>query len=99
MPYYINPPPQNPLTRLVTAIIAVFVLVGSVMIGMAALVVVAGVGLVAGLALWLRVAWVKHRLRKNGVDLNAGLNPQKESGDVIDAEYTVVSVQDNHKDT
>lgn len=73
------------------------------MIGMAALVVVAGIGLVAGLALWLRVAWVKHRLRKNGVDLNAGLNsglnPQKESGDVIDAEYTVVSVQDNHKDT
>jgi hypothetical protein len=106
MPYYISPPPPNPLTRIITAIIAVFVLVGSLMIGMAALVVVAGVGLVAGLALWLRVAWVKYRLRKSGVDLNAGLdaslragmNPQQKSGDVIDAEYTVVSVQDNHQD-
>lgn len=107
MPYYISPPPQNPLTRIITAIIAVLVLVGSLMIGMVALLVVAGVGLVAGLALWLRVAWVKHKLRKSGVDLNAGLheslkagmNPQRESGDVIDAEYTVVSVQDNHQDT
>ena len=103
MPYYISPPPQNPLTRIITAIIAVFVLVGSLMIGMAALLVVAGVGLVAGLALWLRVTWIRYKLRKSGVDLNvgpsAGVNPQRESGDVIDAEYTVVSVQDNHKDT
>jgi len=107
MPYYISPPPQNPLTRILTAIIAVFVLVGSLMIGVAALLVVAGVGLVAGLALWLRVTWIKYKLRKSGVDLNANLNagpnsranPQRESGDVIDAEYTVVSVQDNHQDT
>ena len=103
MPYYISPPPQNPLTRILTAIIAVFVLVGALMIGMAALLVVAGVGLVAGLALWLRVTWIKHKLRKSGVDLNAGLNaevnPQRESGDVMEAEYAVVSVQDNHQDT
>ena len=89
--------------RVVNYVIAVFVLVGSLMIGMAALLVVAGVGLVAGIALWLRVTWIRHKLRKSGVDLNAemnpGVNPQRASGDVIDAEYTVVSVQDNHKDT
>ena len=29
MPYYISPPPQNPLTRIIAAIIAVFALVGA----------------------------------------------------------------------
>ena len=98
MPYYISPPPQNPLTRIIAAIIAVFTLVGALMIGMAALLVVAGLGLIAGLALWLRVAWIKHRLRKSGVDLGAGSGTQGKSGDVIDAEYTVVSVQDSQHD-
>jgi len=91
MPYYISPPPQGPLTRVITAIIAAFVLVGAFMIGMAALLVVAGVGLIAGLALWARIAWIKHRLRKSGVDLNMKMDIPKESGHVIDAEYTVVS--------
>ena len=98
MPYYISPPPQNPLTRIITAIIAVFVLVGSVMIGMVALLVVAGVGLIAGLALWVRIAWVKRQLQKNGVDFSAGTPPRAEAGNVIDAEYTVVSVKDSHQD-
>lgn len=91
MPYYISPPPQGPLTRLITAIIAVFVLVGSFMIGMAALLVVAGVGLIAGIAIWLRVAWIKRQLRKSGVDLGARVDIPPESGHVIDAEYTVIS--------
>ncbi len=95
MPYYISPPPQNPLTRIIAAIIAVFALVGAFIIGAAALLVVAGLGLIAGLALWARVAWVKHRLKKSGVDLGAGPIPKQESGDVIDAEYTVVSVQES----
>ena len=102
MPYYISPPPKNPLTRVIGAIVAAFVLVGAFTIGIAALLVVAGVGLIAGLALWLRVAWIKHRLRKSGVDFGAGTAPapahQRESADVIDAEYTVVSVQDSQSD-
>jgi len=95
MPYYISPPPQSPLTRFIAAIIAVFALVGAFIIGAAALLFVAGIGLVAGLALWARIAWVKHRLKKSGVDLSAGPIPKRASGDVIDAEYTVVSVQEN----
>jgi len=98
MPYYISPPPQNPLTRIITAIIAVFVLIGTLIIGMAAFLVVAGLGLVAGLALWARIAWVKHRLRKSGVDFGPGPEQRSETGDVIDAEYTVVSVQENQRD-
>jgi hypothetical protein len=98
MPYYISPPPQNPLTRIITAIIAVFALVGSFIIGAAALLVIAGVGLIAGLALWARITWVKHQLKKSGVNLGAGPVPQRESGDVIDAEYTVVSVQESESE-
>lgn len=98
MPYYISPPPQNPLTRIFTAIIAVFALVGFLMLGMVALVVVAGVGLIGGLVLWLRVAWIKRRLQKSGVDLSSVSNGPKESGDVIDGEYTVISTQESQQD-
>jgi len=95
MTYYISPPPQGPLTRIVAAIITVFALIGAFMIGMAALLVVGGVALVAGLAIWLRVIWIKHQLRKSGVDLGAATGASRgasgQSGHVIDAEYTVVS--------
>ena len=98
MPYYINPPPQNPLTRIITAIIAVFVLVGTLMLGMAAFLVIAAIGLVAGIVIWLRVAWIKRRLRKSGVDLKSRVDISRESGHVIDAEYTVVSdPEDQHE--
>lgn len=98
MPYYISPPPQNPLTRLIAAIVAVFALIGAFIIGAAAFVVVAGIGLIAGLALWARVAWVKHQLKKSGVEFGPVPTPKSETGDVIDAEYTVVSVQKNQRD-
>jgi len=94
MPYYISPPPQNPLTRILAAIIAVFALIGSFMIGLAALLVVAGVGLIAGISLWLRFAWIRRRLQKNGMGPVAGVDNSRESGQVIDAEYTVVSDSD-----
>ena len=96
MTYYISPPPQGPLTRIVAGIIAVLVLIGGFMIGMVALLFIAGAGLIAGIAIWLRIVWIKRQLRKSGVDLDAGLNPSaasatKESGQVIEAEYTVIS--------
>ena len=95
MPYYISPPPHNPLTRIIAAIIAVFALVGALMIGMAALVVVAGVGLITGVVIWLRVAWIKRRLRKSGLGQDVEVDVTGESGYVIDAEYTVISDQNN----
>ncbi len=98
MPMYINPPPQNPLTRIIATIIAVFALAGAFMIGMVALLVVAAVALVAGLAIWLRIVWIKRRLRKSGVELNVGVAESRQSGQVIDAEYTVVSNQKDHRD-
>lgn len=84
------------MARIIAGIIAALMLIGAFMIGMVALLVIAGVGLIAGIAIWLRVAWIKRQLRKNGIDLGAGINPSmatptKQSGQVIEAEYTVVS--------
>lgn len=69
---------------------------GAFMVGMVAFLVVAGVALLAGTALWLRVAWIKRKLRKNGFNtgtVNDGQPGQSQNhqGQVIDAEYTVVS--------
>ena len=101
MPYYINPPPSNPLSRLIAAIVAVFALIGSFMIGIAALLVIAGVALVAGLSLWARIAWIKRRMKKNGVDMGVGQQPSQpshSSGNIIDAEYTVIPNEEDHSD-
>ena len=97
MPYYISPPPQNPFTRLIAAIIAVFVLVGSFMIGVAALLVVAAVGLVQAIAIWIRVAWIKRRMKKEGVNFGANVDMSQKPGNVIDAEYTVISESEDQK--
>ena len=96
MPYYLNPPPLGPLVRIVTGIVAALALVGLFMVGMVALAVVAGVVLVAGLAIWLRVVWIKRKLRKSGIDLDShirdsGARQSNVSGQVIEAEYTVIS--------
>jgi hypothetical protein len=99
MPYYISPPPQNFLTRIIASVIAVLTVIGAFMIGMVALLVVAGVGLIAGVAIWLRVIWIKRQLRKSGVNLGANSNTSPAhtspmTGQVIEAEYTVVSEQE-----
>lgn len=96
MPYYLSPPPQSPLVRIVAGIFAIVTLVGALMIGMVALLVVAGVGVIAGVAIWLRVAWIKRKMRKAGVDLSGqtvGSNTRQssDSGQIIEAEYTVIS--------
>jgi membrane protein implicated in regulation of membrane protease activity len=102
MPYYISPPPGNPLTRLIAAIIGVFVLAGAVILGTAALLVLAGLAVIAGLALWLRVAWIRRQLRKSGVDFSTATQTRTPTrtpvSDAIDAEYTVISVQENKRE-
>jgi len=93
MPIYISPPPQNPIARILSAIVAVVVLAAAFMIGLAALLVVAGVGLLAGIVIWLRVAWIKRKLQKDGIDLGVTVKAPASTGHIIDAEYTVVSEQ------
>ncbi len=95
MPLYISPPPANPIVRLLMALVGVLVLVGSFMLGLAALAVVAVVGLIAGLVLWARIAWIRRQLRRQGFSMpgEAAKQDRSRSGDqseVIEAEYTVI---------
>lgn len=96
MPYYISPPPQSPFIRFITGIVAVLAVAAAFMVGMVALLVVAGIGLLAGVVIWARVAWIKRKLRKSGftfdaVQQAASRQDQSHQGQIIDAEYTVIS--------
>jgi hypothetical protein len=86
MPFYLGPPPQNPLTRLLTAIIALVVMAGAFMLGLVALAVVVGLALAIGAAAWLRVWWAGRHA--SGPVRSAGPGT---GGEVIETEYTVVS--------
>lgn len=89
MPYLLEPPPLNPLTRLLAGILAVLALVGAFFFGLFVIALVVGVGILAWLAFWLRMAWLRRKLAKSGGRPHPG--PGREDGKVIDAEYTVVS--------
>ena len=94
MPLYISPPPSNPLTRFLMALVGLLVLVGSFMLGLVALAVVVSLGVLAGLALWLRIAWIRRKLRKEGITPTTGSSQQhSHHGDALDAEYTVVDTR------
>jgi hypothetical protein len=75
---------MNPLSRLLAGILAVLALAAAFFFGLLVLAFAVGVGLVAWLLLWVRSWW--NRRKQPGSD--------KISGEVIDAEYTVVSRQD-----
>lgn len=97
MPYYISPPPMNPLSRLLAAILAVLALVGAFFFGIFVLAFAVGIGLVAWLSFSIRLWW----LQKKGV-IQAGRGPggnqaqgPGETGrDITDVEYTVVTRRD-----
>lgn len=98
MPQYIGPPPQNPLSKIIAAIFAVLALAASFVVGFAALLVIAGVSLIVGIGIWLRVAWIKRRMRQSGIEPRAHADMSGQSGRVIDAEYTVVSDSENDQE-
>jgi hypothetical protein len=102
MPYYITPPPMNPFSRLLAAILAVLALVGAFFFGIFVLAFAAGLGLIAWLLFSIRLWW----MRKKGMIGSAGRGPANGPGqrpgpgsgetsrDIIDVEYTVVSRRD-----
>ncbi len=83
------------------ALVALLAVVGAFMIGLVALLVVGGIGLLAGLLIWMRVAWIKRKLKKEGFNSDTLRQPgsqsgsQQDQGQIIDAEYTVVSEQED----
>ncbi len=98
MPVYMTPPPKNPLARLLAVVIAVLVLAGIFTIGLVALVIAVGVGLVFGIVAWLRSRFFPPRRASQGQATDNVSGKQKhQQDDVIEAEYTVVS-RDSDRD-
>ena len=60
MPVYISPPPRNPLTQLLAAVVGVLAMAGAFIFGLVALAVVAGLAAILGIAAWI-YSW---RIRK-----------------------------------
>jgi hypothetical protein len=78
------------------ALLGLVVLAGAFMLGLVALVVVLSLGLLAGLGLWLRMAWIRRQLRQQGFT-EPGVQARERPGqaEVIEAEYTVIK---RHRD-
>ena len=106
MPQYIAPPPMNPLSRLLAGILAVLALAGAFFFGIFVLGLVAGLGLIAWLVFSIRMWWLRKKFAGNlsgmgGMGGMGGMDSQNreqdagaDNGDIIEAEYTVVSRKD-----
>jgi len=83
------------------AVVGLLVLVGSFMVGLVALAVVAGLGLLGGLVFWARVAWIRRQLRKQqaaGDDARRRYPEHSTQSEYIETEYTVVSRRPESRD-
>lgn len=80
---------MNPLSRLLAGVTAVLALVAAFFFGLVVLALAVGIGLLFWLGVRLRLWWMRRHIPP--VDTAPAGTPQK--GEVIDAEYTVVSRQ------
>jgi len=86
MKYYISQSPMNPVSRLLTTLVAALSLLGFFFFGLVFAGILLTVLLALGLLFWVRSLW----LRRKPVANPASRGPAAQQGDVIDAEYTVV---------
>ena len=95
MPFYISPPPRNPLAVILGALVGAVVLVVAFMLGFVVLLVIAGLGLLLWLGVLIRIKWAQHQLRKRGIDPSSTMPPARGArpgkGDSLEVEYTVIS--------
>lgn len=87
MPYYISQQPLNPIARVFAALFAVLAFVGAFFFGLIILAVLVGLGLLFWIGLRIRLWWLKRQMPESE-PTPSGPAPQSQ---VIDAEYTVVS--------
>jgi hypothetical protein len=86
MKYYISQSPMNPVSRLLTALVAALALVGFFFFGLIVVAMLLVVLLGFGLVFRVRAWWLGRKSAAN----SATQGPAGQQGQVIDAEYTVV---------
>ena len=96
MQYRIGPPPLNPVTRLLAGVAAAIALVGAFFFGFIILAVAVVAGLVLWLVIWIRLWWFRRKLAAQAGGSHAEterkpFTPEQEKRDAIDAEYEVIS--------
>ena len=101
MQYRIEPPPMNPLSRLLAGVVALLALVGAFFFGIFILAVVVALAMIAWLVIWIRIWWLKRRLGAaaetpagGGQARNGSAQGPVIDGEVIDGEYEVVTRED-----
>jgi hypothetical protein len=99
VPLYIAPPPMNPVSRILAGILAVVVLVAAFFFGFIVLVLAAGLGVLAWLLLSLRMWWLRRQWARGGSgghmqDDGWSESDRTHEGEVIDADYEVISRRD-----
>ena len=87
MPYYISPPPMNPLSRVLAGVMAVLALVAAFFFGLIVLALAVGAGLLFWLGIRLRI-WL---MRRHIPPIDTAPAGTSKKGEVIDAEYTVIT--------
>lgn len=93
MPLYISQASTNPLTRVLGVLVALLTLVGAFFFGLVILVVIFGVGLLLYAALRIRMWWLRRHMPAAEPASERPSGQPPESGEVIDAEYTVISTK------
>ena len=98
MQQQLGPPPMNPITRVIAALLAVAALVGAFFFGLIILVLAVGLGILGWLFLTLRLWWLRRQFgaqagRRPGGGSGPGQSPGSggRQDDSIEAEYKVVS--------
>ena len=91
MRYYITQGPVNPFARAIAGVFAAITIIVAMFFGMIILAVVAGVIAILALVFWVRAAWLRRSMSRNASGPEAGPVRSQQSGEFIEAEYTVVS--------
>ena len=96
MRHQLPPPSLNPVSRLLTGLAAVLLLIGAAFFGVVVLLVVLGLGVLGWVVLSLRIWWLRRqagsgpdRTEPHGDGRARGQG--RAGGDVIDADYEVIS--------
>lgn len=78
---------MNPVSRVIAALVAVLALAGAFFFGLVVLILVFGLGFLFWLGIRLRMWWIMRRMPV----AEAAPEQPAGQGEVIDAEYTVIS--------